>query len=106
MSMGRDRRGKRIVIWPVYIDSSASRSMGRKISVSKAVRKPTIEEIYKAAEELGLNPEVEEARYPRNWSLYKARVVVDKKGRKLEILEQIAGVIRQVRGEQGRKARR
>ncbi len=106
MSMGRERRGKRIVIWPVYIDSSSSRGMGRKINRSKAVRKPTIEEIYKAAEELGLNPEIEEARYPRNWALYKARVVVDKKGRKLEILEQIASAIRQARGERDKRARR
>lgn len=104
--MGRERRGKRIVVWPVYIDSSSPRSMGRKISLSKAVKKPTIEEIYKAAEGLGLNPEIEEARYPRNWALYKARVVVDKKGRKLEILERIADAIRHARGERDRSARR
>lgn len=37
--MGRERRRKRIVVWPVYIDAASSRGMDRKISLEKAVRK-------------------------------------------------------------------
>ncbi len=106
MSMGMERRGKRIVVWPVYIDAASSRGMGRKISLEKAVRRPTIEEVYKAAEELGLNPEIEEASYPRNWALYKARVVVDKKGQKLKVLEEIAAAIKRSREARSRRVKR
>ncbi len=97
--MSREYRGKRIVVWPSYIDSSKSRGKGRKIPRRDAVPRPRVEEIVEAAERLGLNPEVEEARYPRAWWEDRRRVIVDKMGSKLETLRAIAREIRRLREE-------
>jgi signal recognition particle subunit SRP19 len=100
--MSREYRGKRIVVWPIYIDSTASRGEGRKIPLSSAVRKPRVEEIVEAAERLGLHPEVEDARYPRQWWEQRKRVIVDKVGSKLKTLKMIAEEIKKIREEKKR----
>ena len=97
--MSREYKGKRIVVWPAYIDSTRSRGEGRKIARREAVPRPRIEEIVEAAERLGLNPEVEDARYPRSWWEDRQRVIVDKMGSKLETLRAIAAEIRRIREE-------
>ncbi len=79
-----------MVIYPAYLDSTLSWREGRRVPRSLAVRNPSVEEIVKAAEELGLNPVVEEARYPRLWWRYRYRVVVDKVASKQEVLRMIA----------------
>ncbi len=95
--MSRRYKGKRIVLWPINIDATATRGEGRKIPLRYAVRKPRVEEIVEAARELGLNPEVEEARYPRKWWEQKQRIVVDKMGSKLRTLIAIAEAVRKLR---------
>ncbi|MCX8196505.1 MAG: signal recognition particle protein Srp19 [Acidilobaceae archaeon] len=93
----RELKGKRVVVWPAYIDELASRREGRKIARVKAVRRPSVEEIVQAAKLLGLNPEVEQKRYPRAWWEQDARVIVDKRGPKRQILEIIASKIAKLR---------
>lgn len=95
--LGRERRGKRVIIWPSYIDETLSRSEGRKISKAKSVKKPTVEEIKLAAQLLNLNPEVEQSKHPRRWWEQQARVVVDKVAPKRRILELIAAKIAELR---------
>ncbi len=102
MSLGRDRRGKRIVLWPVNIDEDATISDGRKIPKKDAVKKPSIDEIVRASSLLGLNPEVEYSSYPRNWMNYNKRVVVDKVASKRETLKLIAGKVKELRKRHGR----
>lgn len=95
--MSKDYKNKRIVIYPAYIDSSLSRKEGRRVPKSIAVYNPRIEEIIKAAEELGLNPIVEDSMYPKLWWKYKARIVVDKVCSKQRILKMIAEKIKELR---------
>ncbi len=97
--MSREYKEKRIVIYPQYIDSRKSRSEGRKIPLSYAVPSPKVEEIVRAAEKLGLNPIVEESKYPREWWASEERVIVDKKDSKLKTLKLIAEKIREMRGK-------
>ena len=99
MFLSREYRGKKIVVYPAYIDSCLSWREGRRVPKSIAVRNPSVEEIVKAANELGLNPIVEEARYPRVWWKHRYRVVVDKKASKQEILRMIARKIMELRGK-------
>ncbi len=93
----REYKGRRMVMWPVNLDEKASRGMGRKIPKSKAVANPKIQEIVEAARLLGLNPEIEEKAYPREWWTYTARVVVDKVGSKRRTLIAIAEKIKELR---------
>lgn len=90
-------KGK-LVIWPVYIDQTKSRSNGRIVSRKSAVKEPQLNEIKEAALELGLNPEVEpEKAYPKAWWEVSGRVLVDNKGPKSVIAKQISAGIKKIR---------
>ncbi|WP_448577795.1 signal recognition particle protein Srp19 [Thermosphaera sp.] len=95
--MSREYRGRRIILYPSYFDSTLSRSDGRRIPASLAVPSPSIEEIYNAAAKLGLNPVVENDKaYPGKWWV-KGRVIVDKKYGRMELLRKIALEIKEAR---------
>jgi len=85
------------VVYPQYIDSTKSRSQGRKVSLEDSVRKPSIDEIYEAAKLLGLNPVIDKGHYPRSWWEEEGRVFVDKKDTKLNILRSISKKIKELR---------
>jgi len=96
--MSRDYKGKRIVVYTSYLDSDLPRRLGRRLRREEAVPKPSIREIYEAAESLGLNPVLEEeARHPSTWFTHRGRVIVDKAGSKQETLRLIASRIREAR---------
>jgi len=55
----------KVILWPVYFDSTKTRSEGRKVQKKLAVSAPTLDEIRKAAEQMGFRPEiVSGAAYP------------------------------------------
>ena len=85
------------VIWPVYFDANVSRKEGRKVSKELAIKNPSIDDIYKAAKKLGLNPVKEEKAYPKRWWRKEGRLLIDKKGKKMEIIKKIAEIIKENR---------
>ncbi|MEM1619716.1 MAG: signal recognition particle subunit SRP19/SEC65 family protein [Fervidicoccaceae archaeon] len=93
----RKYRGERICIWLASLDSKLSRGRGRKISLNKSVPRPSLTELVEAAKALGLDPVVEEKRYPRAW-MKVGRVCVKKLGRRSEILAALANKIKEMRG--------
>jgi len=93
----REYINERIVLWPVYIDSTKSRKKGRKISKQDGVPRPRVEEIVEAAEILGLEPIIEDKKYPRLWWEQEKRVVVLKKYSRQELLKRIARKIKEIR---------
>ncbi|WP_457555782.1 signal recognition particle protein Srp19 [Candidatus Pyrohabitans sp.] len=91
---------ERMVVWPANIDARKSRADGRKVSGRYAVPSPTLKEIARAAEQLGLNPRVERDKaYPREWWEVSGRVVVDKAKPRSVILREIAAEIKRMRSE-------
>ncbi|MCS7097313.1 MAG: signal recognition particle protein Srp19 [Candidatus Methanomethylicia archaeon] len=87
-----------IVIWPAYLDATLTRSRGRRIPKEIAVSNPTLQEIKEAIKELNLNFIVEEGKkYPKMWFKDKGRILVEKSGRKIEIIKKIALIINQKR---------
>ncbi|RLF47316.1 MAG: signal recognition particle protein Srp19 [Thermoplasmata archaeon] len=86
------------VLWPIYFDIDASKKEGRKVGKELAVKNPTADEIFRAAKKLGLNPVKEEKAYPKRWWRKEGRVLVEKKGRKTDIIKRIAEIIKQNRG--------
>ncbi|MEA1984496.1 MAG: signal recognition particle protein Srp19 [Euryarchaeota archaeon] len=90
----------KLVIWPVYIDRTRSRSHGRIISKKRSVKEPGLKEIEEAARGLQLNPRVEaDKAYPRYWWEKSGRVLVDNTEPKTVIARKIAASIRDARGE-------
>lgn len=101
------RRKDKIVIWPIYFNSKASRKQGRRVPLELAVDDPKAEEIYQVAEKMGLNPIIEEEKaYPRMWWKEKGRVLVDKTKSKTSILKEIAVQLKEFRLKQKIKSKR
>jgi len=91
MSLQREHKGKRVVLYPAYFDARLSRSKGRRVPVSIAIKGVRAEDIARAAKELGLEAYVEAGAYPRAWWLESKRVIVEKAGKsKTEIIRIIA----------------
>jgi len=84
---------EKYIIWPVYFDRNVSRKKGRRVSKGMAVAHPNIDSIYKAAQKLGLNPQLEQKSYPSRWWKREGCILVDKKKSKTEILQDIAKII-------------
>lgn len=85
------RGEEKYVIYPIYFDRNVPRCRGRKVSKKYAIEKPNIEEIFKVAKLLGLNPVMEKNRaHPSMPWKKEGRILVDKKDKKTRILKQIA----------------
>jgi signal recognition particle subunit SRP19 len=72
-----------LIFWPQYFDGKRSRSKGRRLPKKFAVEKVNLEDIAKAARNLGYNAEIERHyKYPKTWWEDSGRVVINSKGRK------------------------
>ena len=95
------QQNDKVVIWPVYIDSSRSRKEGRRISKKNAVSSPKLSELIEAAQKLGLNPEPKaEAAHPRIWWEKTGCILLKKKKKKSHYLLQLSQKIIQARNQQ------
>lgn len=57
------------VIWPAYLDAELTRSEGRRVPRSVAVENPTVDEIARAAGQVGYDTVIErEKTYPREYA--------------------------------------
>ncbi len=91
-------KGEKIVIWPAYLMAGKTKGEGRIVSRRNAVKSPKIEEIEKVARMLDLEPVVEKGKaYPKTHWLQSGRVLVNKTGRKGEIVKKIAMAIKEIR---------
>ncbi len=81
----------RIVLWPLYLDSTKTRSDGRRVSKKLAVPAPKLEEIQKVAISLGFRPEiVSNAAHPSFPRQKTGLIVTSNKGSKTQIIRKIA----------------
>lgn len=93
------REKKRAVVWPVYLDAARTRKEGRLVPAASAVRAPKASEIHRAAEKLGLHPEiVKDKTHPAACADRGGMVLVDNKGPKSELLRKIGAEIVKMRG--------
>jgi len=85
------RREGRLVLWPAYFDADSSWRQGRRVPRALALRGVKAEEIFHAALDLGLNPDLRAgmAHPKRPWRKGGA-VLVDKAGSKTGIVRAIA----------------
>ncbi|MFX1389435.1 MAG: signal recognition particle subunit SRP19/SEC65 family protein [Promethearchaeota archaeon] len=72
-----------LIFWPQYFDAKKSRNDGRRIPKKFAIEKVNLEDIAKAARNLGYTTEIERHyKYPRTWWEDSGRIVIDSKGKK------------------------
>lgn len=90
------RKGPRI-LYPSYFDSRLSRSEGRRVNRSLALRKPTLQNLVDALEHLPLEYEIEDKHRPSRWYRFEGRVRVVYEGSKEELLRKVAEAMRRSR---------
>lgn len=91
-------KSDRQIIWPAYLDATKSRGQGRIISKKRAVEEPTLKEIREAADELGVNPEIQpEKSHPKSWWEESGRVLIDRNGPNTVVAKRIAEKIKKSR---------
>jgi signal recognition particle subunit SRP19 len=95
------------ILWPIYFDSTRSRSKGRRVPRNIAVTTPKLNELSEAAELLDLRPEtISDVAHPCTpWE--KTGVVIIKKTRsKSQVTQKIAKKIVERRSKQSSDRKR
>jgi len=93
------KKGK-IVLWPVYFDSSKTRAEGRKVPKSHAIQSPRIEELEKAVQRLGLQSQmVTDAAHSKEPYRKTGLLLVSTEGSKTQIMQKIAKTLPNIRSE-------
>jgi len=94
------QRKDKIILWPVYFDSTKTRAEGRKIPKGYAIQSPRIEELEKAVQRLGLRSQtITNAAHSREPWRKAGLLIVSKEGSKTQIMRRIAKVLPNIRAE-------
>ena len=83
-----------LIVWPVHLDSSKTRGEGRRLPVSRAVKQPSLKEVWQAAMTLGYSPQTaEKAALSKSPWEKTGYVTIKKAGQRPVVLKNIAGEI-------------
>jgi signal recognition particle subunit SRP19 len=84
------RKQGKIVVWPVYFDSTRTREEGRRVPKNMAVASPRLDEISSVLAKLGFQVEVvSDVAYPKMPWRKTGVLLVVKKGSKQQLLRKI-----------------
>lgn len=98
------RKQDKIIVWPVYFDSTKTRGDGRRVPKSLAVPSPKVLEIKEAVEKTGLSHEVIlDAGYPKTPWLKTGMLLVTKKESKEKVIRKIGKHLLKIRSDTRRK---
>jgi signal recognition particle subunit SRP19 len=94
------RKQTKAIIWPAYFDQSKTRMKGRRVPKNMAVQSPKILEIQEAAQKLGFEHEVVAGKgYPKTPWAKTGMLLVEKKGSKEKVINQLAKQMLKARSE-------
>jgi len=94
------QKKNKIVLWPVYFDSTKTRIEGRKVPKGYAIQSPRIEELEKAVQKSGLQSQtVTNATHSREPWRKTGLLIVSKEGSKTQIIRRIARLLQNIRAE-------
>ena len=98
------RKQNKIVVWPIYFDSTKARGKGRKLPKKFTVPNPKLDEICRVLDKLKLRYEVvADSAYPKMpWR--RTGIIYVEKGKKpkLEVLKLIGRKLVEMRGKSGK----
>ena len=92
---------KQLVLWTDYFNSSLSRAKGRRVSLDRSVKDPTVEELAEAVRRFGSSPEAISAKHPKRMITSTGYVNIAKQHdiKKGLVISEIAKHLSNVRGE-------
>ena len=90
-----------LIFWPQYFDAKRSRSKGRRLPIKFAIDRVSLNDIIKAAGNLGYHAEIEKYyKYSRTWWDDPGRVIIDTKGKKKsKVMLEVAKEIRKIQSK-------
>jgi signal recognition particle subunit SRP19 len=91
-TMKDEMKGKRI-LYPCYFDSGLSRSEGRRVPRSRAIRDPTVADIEKALKRSRVRYHTEQKNHPAYWWKNEGRIVADWDRGKEKLLAMVSGAL-------------
>jgi signal recognition particle subunit SRP19 len=84
----------KIVLWPLYFDIAEPRPW-RRVPKSLAIEDPTAEAVANVAAKMHLRPVLEKGvSHPKRWWKSEGRVLIDARGAKSVLLQQIAEALK------------
>ncbi|HET6403577.1 MAG TPA: signal recognition particle subunit SRP19/SEC65 family protein [Candidatus Thermoplasmatota archaeon] len=96
----------KLVLWPLYFDLNEPRPW-RRVPKELAVNEPTAEAIARIAAELRLKPVLEKGvSHPKRWWKEEGRVLVDVRGAKSVLIQQIAERLKATRQPPAQKTQK
>jgi len=93
------KQAGKMLVWPAELDSTKSRSQGRRLPKPQAVQAPRVDELEFAAKRLSFEPEVSAgAALPSRWWEKTGYVLVKREGRsRSRMLKDLAAEILKIR---------
>lgn len=93
------KQSGKMVVWPAELDSTKSRSDGRRLAKSQAVQAPRVDELESAARKLSFDPQASpNSALPARWWEKTGYVVVKRGDRsRSKILKDLATEILRIR---------
>ncbi|NYT07401.1 MAG: signal recognition particle protein Srp19 [Methanomicrobiales archaeon] len=83
-------KGQRI-LYPCYFNAGLTRSEGRRVPRSRAIRDPTLADVEKAVKRCRLRYRTEQKSHPAYWWKNEGRIVVNWEQGKEKLLATVAG---------------
>lgn len=93
------KQSGKMVVWPAELDSTKSRSEGRRLAKSQAIQAPRVDELELAAKRLSFDPEVSpNSALPSRWWEKTGHVLVKRADRsRSKTLKDLAAEILKIR---------
>jgi len=93
------KQNGKMVVWPAALDSTKSRSQGRRLSKPQAIQTPRVDELENAAKKLSYDPQPSpHSALPSHWWEKSGYVLVTRGDKaRSKVLKDIAAEIRKTR---------
>lgn len=82
-------KGERI-LYPCYFNAALKRNEGRRVTISGAVREPSLADLERAVKRTGLRFRVEQKHFPARWWMKEGRILVEWSESKEKLLKKVA----------------
>lgn len=78
------------ILYPLYFDARATRSEGRRVPLSLAVRRPRADEILAVLRKMGIKASISSESHPSRWFRREGRVIAETDMRKTDLIREVA----------------
>ncbi len=94
------RKQNKIILWPMYFDSTKTRKQGRKTPKNTAIPAPTQDELTKATQKIRLQSQtITDARHPKTPWQKTGFIISDKSMSKTQTIRRISKELTKARAQ-------